>query len=163
SPVSPGTSVTLRVTATNGGPSPAWGAVVHIGVPALAAGDAVLESASAPCLLGTGVLTCTLPEPLAPGESVPLDVVVRVEAPGAPAVQAEVGTQMVDPAAGNDSAVLTVDVRTPPEPVLAPHLAFTRQGLRLEDTSRDVADVPAQGGPHALARLLAHQSVTTPD
>ncbi|HLT82769.1 MAG TPA: hypothetical protein VKZ83_00940 [Phototrophicaceae bacterium] len=162
-PVDAGRPVTVTATVTNHGPSSAWATELGIELPAVAAGDAVLESWPAACTPTAAGLTCTPSGPTVPvAQPLTFAVGLRVTEPGGHAVRTEVTSGMVDPTAANDAAVATLDVLVPPEPVLEPHLAFTRQAVRQGgDSSEDVADVPAQGGPHDAARLLAHGSVAT--
>ncbi|WP_146237532.1 DUF11 domain-containing protein [Georgenia satyanarayanai] len=159
-PVDAGQPATVTATVTNLGPSPAWDVGVTVEVPAVAAGDAVLEGWPAQCTPSAAGLECTLPNVLPAGQAVGLTVELRTTAPGGHPVRAAASSASVDPVPGNDAAVVTLEVSDPPPPVLEPHLAFTRWADRPGgDDSRDLADVPSEGAEHA--RLLAHRVVTT--
>ncbi|MEE6288301.1 hypothetical protein V2J52_11610 [Georgenia sp. MJ173] len=155
----------VSATVTNAGPSPAWGTAVTIEVPAVAAGAATLEAWPESCEPTGATLTCTLDaEALPVGAPVTLDVVLRVTEPATYAVEARVTTRSTDPAQTDNADVLSIGVAALPDSVAEPHLAFTRQATTdAVDTSADVADVPAQGGPADVVRLLAHEAVTTVD
>lgn len=160
-PVDAGQPATVTATVTNLGPSPAWHVGLTVELPAVAAGDAVLETWPEQCAPDAAGLSCVLDEALPVDVPVVLTVALRFTATGAHPVRAELSTASVDPQPGNDAAVVSLEVREPPEPVLEPHLAFTRWAGEYDSLEgrRDVADVPAPGG--AYARLLAHRTVTT--
>ncbi|MEE6282127.1 hypothetical protein [Georgenia sp. MJ170] len=155
----------VHATVTNEGPSPAWGSVVSIEVPAVAAEDVTFEALPEGCERAGATLTCALDQEALPvGEPVTLDVVLRVTEPGTYAVESGVTTRSIDPAQTDNADVLSIGVAALPDSVAEPHLAFTRQATGdAVDTSADIADVPALGGPVDIARLLAHEAVTTVD
>lgn len=162
-PVAAGRPTTLTATVTNLGPSPAWDTAADIEIPALAAGDATLEDWPAQCTPTDTGLACELPAGFAADAPLALEITLRLTAPGEHAVRVAASTGSIDPAPGNDAAVLTLVSLDPPVAQVQPQLAFTRQAADwTADPSHDVADVPQAGGPYDLARLLAHQRVTTP-
>ena len=161
--VDAGRPTTLTATVTNLGPSPAWETVAELQIPALATGDATLESWPMQCTPSDTGLSCALPSGFAADTPVTLEITVRLTAPGEHAVRAVATTGSIDPEPGNDATVLTLVSLEPPAVEVQPQLAFTRQTSDwTADSTRDVADVPQAGGPYDLARLLAHQTVTTP-
>jgi uncharacterized repeat protein (TIGR01451 family) len=102
--VTEGHNLTYHVVATNNGPAPATGVVVHDTLPT----NSTFVSASAGCAQAAGVVTCTVGN-LASGASVSLDIVVTAGSAGSTLTNTATitGNQSDPNHANNTSSVVT--------------------------------------------------------
>src|SRR5690606_2418657 len=106
-----GEQVDMTVTATNHGPSPAWGVLLDVALPG---GGEHLVSVPAGCAATATGLQCTAPQALPVDATYTVTVPLAIGAAGSHVTRATVTSRMIDPLAENDTAEAAVEVVAPP-------------------------------------------------
>lgn len=145
-----GRPVELTVTATNHGPSPAWGATLDIALPG---GDEHLAGVPAGCTGTATGLSCAAPEALPVGATHSVTVPLEIGVAGSHVTRASVTSRMIDPLDENDTAEAAVEVVAPPRVTLIADVA-----VRVE------LDPPTAwvGGDPVTARLVLTNDAAGP-
>lgn len=115
-----GRPVELTVTATNHGPSPAWGATLDIALPG---GDEHLAGVPTGCTGTATGLSCAAPEALPVGATHSVTVPLEIGVAGSHVTRATVTSRMIDPLVENDTAEAAVEVVAPPRVALIADVA----------------------------------------
>ncbi|MBD8063490.1 hypothetical protein [Oceanitalea stevensii] len=145
-----GEQVDMTVTATNHGPSPAWGVLLDVALPG---GGEHLVSVPAGCAATATGLQCTAPQTLPVDATYTVTVPLAIGAAGSHVTRATVTSRMIDPLAENDTAEAAVEVVAPPRVTVVADVA-----VRV-DLGQPTAWV---GGDPVAARLVVTNDASGP-